>query len=124
MDCSLLGSSVSILLFSILSQARILKWIAISFSRIFPTQGLNLLLSCIGRRTLPLSHQGSLNHPFCCSCLILRFCLKDPYESYKGNIDLYEDSMGSEGRLDSMQPKNAYLLFCFPKMLFTALILQ
>ena len=35
-------------------QARILEWIAVPFSRIFPTQGLNLcvLCSCIGRQVL------------------------------------------------------------------------
>ena len=43
MDCSAPGSSIHGI-----SQARILKWVAISFSRgIFPTQGLNLgLLHC------------------------------------------------------------------------------
>ena len=42
MDYSLSGSSV----YGIL-QARILQWVAISFSRVFPTQGLNLgLLLC------------------------------------------------------------------------------
>ena len=42
MDCSAPGSSVHGIL-----QARILKWVAIPFSRIFPTQGSNLgLLHC------------------------------------------------------------------------------
>ena len=36
MDCSLPGSSVHGI-----SQARILEWVAISFSRAFPTQGSN-----------------------------------------------------------------------------------
>ena len=56
MDCSLPGSSIHGIL-----QARILEWVAISFSRgIFLTQGSNPgLLHC--RQTLyPLSHQGSL----------------------------------------------------------------
>ena len=55
MDCSLPGSSVHGIL-----QARILEWVAISFSRgIFPTQGSNPgLLHC--RWVLYfLSHQGS-----------------------------------------------------------------
>ena len=55
MDCSLAGSS----LYGIL-QARVLEWVAISFSRgIFPTQGSNLgLLHC--RQILyHLSHQGN-----------------------------------------------------------------
>ena len=59
MDCSLPGSSVHGIF-----PARVLEWIAVSFSRgIFLTQGLNLgLLRC--RRTLyPLSHQGSPKTP-------------------------------------------------------------
>ena len=54
-DCSLPGSSVHGIL-----QARILEWVAISFSRgIFPTQGLNLdLLHC--RQTLPTELQAKL----------------------------------------------------------------
>ena len=54
MDCGLPGSSIYGTL-----QARILEWVAISFSEIFPTQGLTLgLLHC--RQTLyHLSHQGS-----------------------------------------------------------------
>ena len=43
MDCSPPGSSVHGI-----SQARILEWVAISFSRgIFPTQGLNPCLLCL-----------------------------------------------------------------------------
>ena len=54
MDYNSLGSSVLGIL-----QARILEWVAISFSRYLPTQGLNLgLLHC--RQILyRLSHQGS-----------------------------------------------------------------
>ena len=57
MDYSLPGSSIHGIL-----QARVLEWVAISFSRgIFPTQGSNPgLLHC--RQTLyHLSHQGSLS---------------------------------------------------------------
>ena len=56
-DCSLPGSSVHGIF-----QARVLKWVAISFSRgIFLTWGSNpVLLNC--RQTLyPLSHQGYQN---------------------------------------------------------------
>ena len=58
MDCGLPGSSIYGTL-----QARILEWVAISFSEIFPTQGLTLgLLHC--RQTLyHLSHQGSPIYP-------------------------------------------------------------
>ena len=58
MDCSLPGFSV----YGI-CQARILEWVAISFSRgIFPTQGLNLGLPH-GRQILyHLNHQGSPTH--------------------------------------------------------------
>ena len=46
-----------------ISQARILEWVAISFSRgIFPTQGLNPCLLCLLRwqaDSLPLSYLGS-----------------------------------------------------------------
>ena len=43
------------------SQARILKWVAISFSRgIFPTQVSNLHLLHWQVDSLPLSHQGSM----------------------------------------------------------------
>ena len=55
MDCSPPGSSVHGI-----SQARILEWVAISFSRgSFPTQGLNLSLLHWQADSLPLSHQGS-----------------------------------------------------------------
>ena len=56
MDCSLPGSSVHGI-----SQARILKWVAISFSRgIYPTQGLNLGSPALQANSLPLSQLGSL----------------------------------------------------------------
>ena len=58
MDCSLSGSSVDGI-----SQARILEWVANSFSgRIFPTQGSNLCLLHLlhwQADSLPLSHLGS-----------------------------------------------------------------
>ena len=58
MDCGPPGSSVHGI-----SQARILEWIAISFSRgIFLTQGLNLCLLSLQHwqvYSLPLSHLGS-----------------------------------------------------------------
>ena len=55
MDCNLPGSSVHGI-----SQARILEWVAISFSRgIFPTQGSNPSLLLWQADSLPLSHQGS-----------------------------------------------------------------
>ena len=54
MDWSPAGSSVHGI-----SQARILEWVAISFSRgIFPTQELNLCLQHWQVDSLPLSHQG------------------------------------------------------------------
>ena len=53
-DCSPLGSSVHGI-----SQARILGWVAISFSRgIFPTQDPTSI-SCIGKQIPPLCHLGS-----------------------------------------------------------------
>ena len=54
-DCSLPGSSV----YGI-SQARILEWIAISFSKGSLTQGLNLNLLDYRWIVYPLSHQGPL----------------------------------------------------------------
>ena len=55
MECSPPGSSVHGI-----SQARILEWVAISFSRgIFPTQGSNTHLLQWWADSLPLSHQGS-----------------------------------------------------------------
>ena len=57
MGCSLPGSSVRGS-----SQARILEWVAISFSRgIFPTQELNRCLLHCQVNSLPLSRQGSPN---------------------------------------------------------------
>ena len=54
-DCSQSGSSV----YGI-SQARILEWVAISFSwGIFPTQGSHPCLSHWQEYSLPLSNQGS-----------------------------------------------------------------
>ena len=56
MDCSPPGSSVHGIF-----QARILEWVAISFSRgIFPTQESNPCLLNCQADSLPLSHQGSL----------------------------------------------------------------
>ena len=54
-DCNLPGSSVHGIF-----QARILEWVAISFSRgIFPTQGLNPGISHCRQTLYHLSHQGS-----------------------------------------------------------------
>ena len=53
MDYSLPGSSDHGIF-----QARILEWVAISFSS-FPTQGLNLGLPRCRQMLYPLSHQGS-----------------------------------------------------------------
>ena len=53
--CSPLGSSVQAI-----SQARILEWVAIFFSRgIFPTQGLNLDLLHCKQSLYNLGQQGS-----------------------------------------------------------------
>ena len=58
-DCSAPGSSVHGIL-----QARILEWVAISFSRgIFPTQGLNPGLLHCRQMLQPLSYQGSIELP-------------------------------------------------------------
>ena len=55
MDHSLPGSSVHGIF-----QARVLEWVAISFSRvIFPTQGSNLGLLHLRQTLYHLSHQGS-----------------------------------------------------------------
>jgi len=54
MDCSPPGSSVHGIF-----QARILEWVAISFSEIFPTQGLNPGLPHSRQTLYHLSHQGS-----------------------------------------------------------------
>ena len=55
MDCSWPGSSVHPIF-----QARILEWVAISFSGVFLTQGLNRSLLHWQVDSLLLSHQGSL----------------------------------------------------------------
>jgi len=57
MDCSLPGSSIHGIF-----QARILEWVAISFSRIFPTQGLNPGLLHCGQTLYHLSHQMINSH--------------------------------------------------------------
>ena len=54
MDCSPPGSSVRGV-----SRARILEWVAISFSMGLPTQGLNPRLWHWQVDSLPLSHQGN-----------------------------------------------------------------
>ena len=63
MDCSPPGSSVHEI-----SQARILEWVAIPFSRgIFPTQGWNpsfSFVSCIGRRILYRLTEKTPNYQF------------------------------------------------------------
>ena len=54
-DCGLLGSSVCEI-----AQARILEWVATSFSRgSVPTQGSNPHLLHCQADSLPLRHQGS-----------------------------------------------------------------
>ena len=58
MDCSLPGSSVHGIF-----QARVLEWVAISFSRgISPTQESNLCLLHCGQMLYHLSHQGRHTH--------------------------------------------------------------
>ena len=70
-DCNPPGSSLHGIL-----QARILEWIAISFSRgIFPTQGLNPGLLHCRQMLYPLSHQGS---PGVCFLGIREFLLGIP----------------------------------------------
>ena len=62
MDCNPLGSSAHGI-----SQARILEWVAISFSKgSFPTQGLNPGLPHCRQTLYHLSHQGILRkwYPF------------------------------------------------------------
>ena len=54
MDCSPPGSFAPGI-----SQARILKWVAISSRRSFPTQGLNPCLLLWQADSLPLNHLGS-----------------------------------------------------------------
>ena len=68
MDCSLPGSPVHGSL-----QARILEWIAISFSRgIFLTQGLNLGLLHCRQMLCRLSHGGSpYMYPYMCEYCLL-----------------------------------------------------
>ena len=56
MDCSPTGSSIHEI-----SQARILEWVAISFSRASSQYRDQNYISCLGRQdSLPLNHQGSL----------------------------------------------------------------
>ena len=59
MDCSLPGSSLHGVLL-----ARILEWVAISFSRASSCTSDWSRLSCDGRRILSLSHQGTLTRNF------------------------------------------------------------
>ena len=54
MDCSPPDSSIHGILW-----ARILEWVALSFSGVFPTQGSNPGLHC-SQTLYSLSHQGSL----------------------------------------------------------------
>ena len=55
MDYSPPGSSVHGIL-----QARILEWVAISFSRDLPNPGMEPTSPALAGRLLPLSHQGRL----------------------------------------------------------------
>ena len=56
MDCSLTGSSVHGI-----SQARILEWVDISFSRGSSQLRNQICISCVGRQVQTVSHQGSLH---------------------------------------------------------------
>ena len=58
MDCSLSGSTIHGIILP-----RILEWVAIPFSRIFPTQELNLGLLYCRQILYQLSHQGSPARP-------------------------------------------------------------
>ena len=65
MDCSPPGSSVHGV-----SQARILEWVAISFSRDLPHPGLKLMSLLWQVDSLPLNHQLSPFLPMCvCVCV-------------------------------------------------------
>ena len=55
MDCILPGSSVHRI-----SQARILEWVAIPFSRDLPDPGMELESLALAGDSLPLNHLGSL----------------------------------------------------------------
>ena len=73
-DCGPPGSSVHGI-----SQARIQEWVAISSSRGSSRPRDRTCVSCIGRRTLPLSYQGSLGIGL--ECLLLgRRLLADAVE--------------------------------------------
>ena len=78
MDYILPGSSVHGIL-----QARILKWVASSFSRDFPTQGSNLHLLRWQVDSVPLSHQGiPCIGARCCCYSVAKSCpeLCDPMD--------------------------------------------
>ena len=57
MDCSISGSSVHGI-----SQAEILEWVAISFSRDLPDPEIKLAVSCIAGRFFTTEPQGSPVH--------------------------------------------------------------
>ena len=61
-DCSPSGSSVHGII-----QARILEWVAISFSGVFPTQGSNPCLLHCRQILYPLNHLGSHNSAYMCA---------------------------------------------------------
>jgi len=70
-DCSLTGPSVCGI-----SQASILEWVAISFSRGSSWPRGWTYVFCIGRQTLPLSHWGSPILQMCvCVCVCVCVCM-------------------------------------------------
>ena len=80
MDCSLSGSSVHGI-----SQARVLEWIAISFSGDLPTQESNPGLPHCRQTLYRLSHQGStytyIHAHYVFLPLLFSFCNKMPLAS-------------------------------------------
>ena len=95
MDCSLPGSSVHGI-----SQAIVLEWIAISFSKgIFPTQGSNPGLPHCRQTLYRLSHQGSPNKLIWgCSQQYL-----PPQSSAMPRCTHASDTCGNEARSGSQQ---------------------
>ena len=59
LECSLLGSSVHGI-----SQAKILEWVAISFSGALPDSGIKPMAPALQADSLPLSCQGSPSYNF------------------------------------------------------------
>ena len=118
MDCSPPGSSVQES-----SQARILEWVAIPFSRgIFPTQGWNpsfSFVSCIGRRILYRLTEKTPNYQF---SSVAQSLFATPWTAARQtSLSITNSwSLPKAMSIESVMPSN-HIILCHPLLLLPSI---